>query len=62
MQRTLQDHIARLEEQIVIMRRELRDDSLAPYEKSEREIALANAEEALRLFHRAYDLEQRVHH
>ena len=60
MQRSLQDHIARLEEKIVILKRELRDPDLADYAKSEREIPLANSEEALKLFRRAYDLEQRV--
>jgi hypothetical protein len=60
MQRPLSEHIARLEEKIVILKRELRNPDLADYERSEREISLLNAEEALRLFRHAYDLEQRL--
>lgn len=59
MQRTLDQHIATLEAKIVILRRELRAE-LSPYERTERELALMNAEEALSLFHRAYAVEQRV--
>ena len=60
MQRPLSEHIAHLEEKIVALRRELRNDELPPYQRSEQEIALLNAEEALRLFRKAYDLEQRI--
>ena len=60
MQKPLSEHIARLEEKIVILRRELRNPDLADYERTDREISLQNAEEALRLFRRAYDLEQRL--
>ena len=60
MQRTLHEHIAHLEEKIVILKRELRRPDLADFQRSEREIALSNAEEALKLFRRAYDLEQRT--
>jgi len=59
MQRPLQEHIARLEEKIIVLKRELRDSDLLEYQRSERELALKNAEEALRLFHKAYELEQR---
>ena len=44
----------------MILKRELRNPDLADYERSEREISLLNAEEALRLFRHAYDLEQRL--
>ncbi len=60
MQRTLSEHIARLEERIVVLRRELRGDDLTDYLKAEREIDLANAEHALKLFKQAYDFEQRA--
>ena len=59
-QRPLSEHIARLEQKIVLLKRELRDPALAGYQRSEREISLLNAEEALRLFRRAYELEQRL--
>ena len=60
MQRPLQEHIARLEEKIVVLKRELRDPGLLEYQRSERELALKNAEEAVRLFRKAYELEQRA--
>jgi len=60
MQKPLSEHIARLEEKIVILKRELRNPDLADYARSEREVSLLNAEEALKLFRRAYDLEQRL--
>ena len=60
MQRPLKEHVANLEEKIIVLKRELRDDSLAGFQRSEREIALSNAEEALRLFRKAYDLERRL--
>jgi hypothetical protein len=58
MQRSLQEHIARLEEKIIVLKKELRDPDLADYQRSERELALKNAEEALRLFRKAYELER----
>ena len=60
MQRSLQDHIARLEEKIVTLKRLLRADGLPSYQRDERELDLANAEEALVLFRKAYDLEQKL--
>jgi hypothetical protein len=60
MQRPLQEHIARLEEKIVVLKRELRNLDLADFQRSERELSLRNAEEALRLFRRAYELEQKT--
>lgn len=60
MQSTLREHITRLEEKIVGLKRELREPGLSEYQRSEREIDLSNAEEALRLFRRAYDLERKV--
>jgi len=62
MQRPLSEHIVRLEEKIIILKKALRNTDLPYYERSEREIALQNAEEALRLFRKAYDLEQRISH
>lgn len=56
----MQEHIARLEEKIVILKRELRNPDLADYERSEREISPQNAEDALRLFRKAHDIEQRL--
>ena len=60
MQRPLQEHLARLEERIVLLRKELRDPNLLEYQRSERELALKNAEEALGLCRRAYELEQKA--
>jgi hypothetical protein len=60
MQKALSEHIARLEERIVILKRELRSPDLIDYQRSEREISLSNAEEALKLFRRAYELEQKL--
>lgn len=60
MQQSLSDHIARLEQKIVLLKRELRDPDLADYQRSECEISLENAEEALKLFRKAYELEQRL--
>jgi hypothetical protein len=59
-QKPLSEHIGRLEEKIVILKRELRNTDLPVYQRSERELDLTNAEEALRLFRKAYDLEQRL--
>jgi len=56
----LQEHLARLEERIVLLRKELRDPNILEYQRSERELALKNAEEALRLLRRAYELEQKT--
>ena len=58
--RPLTEHIARLEQKIVVLKRELRNPSLADYERSEREISLLNAEEALKLFRKAFELEQKT--
>ena len=47
MQRPLSEHIVRLEEKINILKKVLRNADLPDYERSEREISLQNAEEAL---------------
>ena len=60
MERPLREHISHLEEKIVMLRRELRDPTLADFQRSERELAVTNAEEALRHFRKAYELEQRI--
>ena len=60
MQRPLHDHIAQLEERIIGLKRLLRADGLPSYQRNERELDLANAEEALQLFRKAYDLEQKI--
>jgi hypothetical protein len=57
-QKPLGEHVARLEERIVILRRKMRDSSVPSYQRNELELELANAEEAVRLFRRAYELEQ----
>lgn len=59
-QRTLQEHIGRLEEKIVILKRQLRGDDVSEYQRNESQLDLANAEEALKLFRRAYQLEQKI--
>jgi hypothetical protein len=60
MQRTLRQHIAELEQTIVNLKAELRKADLVPYQRAERELALLNAQEALSLFRRAYEVEKRV--
>ena len=60
MERPLADHMARLEQKIVVLKRELRNPSLADYERSEREISLLNAEEAFKLSRKAFELEQKT--
>lgn len=60
MQRSLQEHISRLEEKIVILRRQLRSDDLPDYQRSEQELDFSNAEQALNLFRMAYDIEQKI--
>jgi hypothetical protein len=60
MQRTLQEHIARLEGKIVALKRQLREENLPAYQRSEQELDLVNAEQALNLFRRAYELEQKI--
>ena len=60
MERPLMEHIAQLERKIVILKREIRDADLPAYQRSERELDLANAEDALRLFLKAYELEQKI--
>jgi hypothetical protein len=60
MQRPLSEHIARLEEKIVILKRQLRAEELPAYQRTERELDLANAEEALMLFRKAYGIEQKL--
>ena len=59
MQRPSSEDIARLEEKIIILKRQLRADGLPSYRRAELELALANAEQALGLFRRAYG-EQRA--
>lgn len=58
-ERPLADHMARLEQKIVVLKRELRNPSLADYERSEREISLLNAEEVLKLFRKAFELNRK---
>lgn len=60
MQRTLSEHIGQLEAKIVALRGELQALDLGPFQRTERELALMNAEEALNLFKRAYEVEKRV--
>jgi hypothetical protein len=59
-QKPLSDHITRLEEKIVVLKRELRNADLPEYQRNELEIDLSNAEEALKLFRKAYELEQKL--
>ena len=60
MQRPLSEHIARLEDKIVVLKRQLRADGLPSFQRSERELDLENAEQALRLFRKAYEFEQKI--
>lgn len=60
MQRPLSEHIGRLEEKIVILKRQLRDEDLPDYQRAERELDLTNAEQALMLFLKANELEQKL--
>ena len=50
MEHPLQERIAHFEEKIVLLRRELREPDLLEYQRSEQELALNNAEEALKLY------------
>ena len=60
MQRTLSEHLAHLEAKIFALRRQLRFPNLHPFQIAEQQLELENAEEALRLFRRAYELEQKI--
>ena len=60
MQRPLSEHIAQLEQRIVILKRDMRSDSLPSYQRDERELDLSNAEQALALFLKAYEFEQKI--
>lgn len=62
MQRPLMEHIAQLERKTAILKKEIRDADLPAYQQSERELDLSNAEEALALFRKAYELEQKISH
>jgi hypothetical protein len=59
MELTLSQHVERLEARIVILKQELRGD-LSAYQRTELELALTNAEEALKLFLRAFELERKA--
>jgi hypothetical protein len=58
MEQTLREHIGRLEAKIVNLKKQLRDADVAVFQRTELELDLANAEQALQLFHKAYELEQ----
>ena len=60
MQKTLSEHIGLLEAKIVTLRGELRRSDLNTYQKTERELALMNAEAALMLFTRAMEVEKKA--
>jgi len=59
MEQTLREHIGKLETKIVNLR-QLRDADTPAFQRTEQELDLANAERALRLFHKAYEFEQRL--
>jgi hypothetical protein len=56
----LSEHMKLLEAKILALKRQLRGPDLQPFQKTEQELELANAEEALRLFRKAYELEQKI--
>jgi hypothetical protein len=58
-QRSLQEHIARLEEKIAALKMQMLADGELAYHR-ERDLDLANAEQALILFRKAYELEQKI--
>jgi hypothetical protein len=60
MQKPLQEHISQLETKIVVLKRRLRDPDLPAYQISELELDLANAEQAVVLFRKAFELEQKI--
>lgn len=60
MQRPLQEHIAHLEKKIVILKQEIRNNHLPPYQRTQLELDLANAEDALKQFRKAVALEQNI--
>jgi len=60
MERPLSEHIALLERKIISLRAELRGTDLPSYMRDEKELELANAQEALKMFRRAYELEQKI--
>ena len=60
MQRPLQEHIAHLEKKIIVLKQEIRSGQLPAYQRAQLELDLANAEEALKLFYKAFALEQKI--
>jgi hypothetical protein len=60
MEQTLREHIGKLEAKIVNMKKQLREADVSAFQRAEHELDLANAEQALQLFHEAYELEQRL--
>lgn len=60
MQRRLSEHIAQLEEKIDVLKQQLCDDGVPPYQTAKYELDLTNAQQALGLLRRAYELIQKI--
>jgi hypothetical protein len=61
-QRPLQDHIAYLEQKIVILNKELVDTTKTLLQRNEIKIDLGIAERSLVHFRKAFELEKRLSH
>ncbi len=61
MQRTLSEHISRLEERLALLNEELENPSRSAVERREIRIDIGIAERSLAHFKKAYELEQKLH-
>jgi len=60
MQRTLQEHIAHLEQRIEFFKKELGEQSRSPQERASLRVDLDIAERALVYFRKAFELERKI--
>ena len=62
MQRPLRDHVAYLEQKIVLLNKELEEPTKTLLQKNEIKVDLGIAERSLVHFRKAFELEQRLSH